>query len=184
MISLVLPVLLPENESFLESMSHITSRLGETQTEPIRWLTDPNHAMLAIVIPIVWAQLGPGCLIYLAALKSIPNDLYDAANIDGATFIDKILFIVLPYLRVIIIINFIGAFVGSIYGAADNVMAMTGGGANTEVSDLHIFYKAFVFLKFGHATAMAWILGFMLIGFTVYQLKILSRAEFKTADSD
>lgn len=185
------PVLFPAHspdatiwQTLLDNLPTISARLSDTHTEPIRWLTDPNHAMLAIVLPIVWAQLGPGCLIYLAALKSIPNDLYDAANIDGATFIDKILFIVLPYLKVIIIINFIGAFVGSIYGAADNVMAMTGGGANTEVSDLHIFYKAFVFLKFGHATAMAWILGFMLIGFTVYQLKILSRADFKTAGSN
>lgn len=182
--SLAWPVLFPADTTFIDNFATLGSRLLETHNEPIRWLEDPNYAMLAIVLPIVWAQLGPGCLIYLAALKSIPNDLYDAANIDGATFIDKILFIVLPYLKVIIIINFIGAFVGSIYGAADNVMAMTGGGANTEVSDLHIFYKAFVFLKFGHATAMAWILGFMLIGFTVYQLKILSRAEFKTAGNE
>ena len=51
---------------------------------------------------------------------------------------------------------------------------MTGGGANTEVAGLYIFYKAFTDLKFGVATAAAWLLAFMLIGFTVHQLRILS----------
>ena len=58
---------------------------------------------------------------------------------------------------------------------------MTGGGGNTEVAGLHIWYKAFTYLKFGPATAMAWMLGFMLIGFTVHQLQILSRVEFRAA---
>ena len=57
---------------------------------------------------------------------------------------------------------------------------MTGGGGRTEVAGLHIWYKAFTYLQFGPATAMAWMLGFMLIGFTVHQLKILSRVEFRT----
>jgi ABC-type sugar transport system permease subunit len=60
---------------------------------------------------------------------------------------------------------------------------MTGGAADTEVAGLHIFYKAFVFLKFGPATAMAWVLAFLLIGFTIYQLRILARLEFKTTGS-
>ena len=60
-----------------------------------------------------------------------------------------------------------------------NILVMTGGSANTEVADLHIWYQAFGALKFGPATAMAWMLGFMLIGFTVYQLRILARVEFK-----
>ncbi|MDP7400035.1 MAG: hypothetical protein QF541_24435, partial [Lentisphaeria bacterium] len=72
------------------------------------------------------------------------------------------------------------AFIGAWYGASGNILVMTAGGANTEVADLHIFFKAFTHMRFGPATAMAWILGFMLIGFTVYNLRILSRLEFKT----
>jgi multiple sugar transport system permease protein len=124
--------------------------------------------------------MGPGCLIYLAALKGIPDDYYEAADIDGASFIDKLLFIVFPTLKVLLIINFIGVFIGSWYSATGNILVMTGGLANTETAGLHIWYKAFTYLKFGEAAAMAWVLGFMLIGFTVYQLKILSRVEFKT----
>lgn len=159
-------------------------RLFSTQPEPYRWLQDPDTAMMACVLPMVWAGMGPGCLIYLAALKGIADDFYEAADIDGATFVDKILFIVFPILKPLIIINFVGVFIGSWYGATDNILAMTGGGANTEVAGLHIFYQAFVFLKFGPATAMAWLLGLMLIGFTVYQLRILSRLEFRTTGGD
>jgi ABC-type sugar transport system permease subunit/ABC-type glycerol-3-phosphate transport system substrate-binding protein len=155
-------------------------RLLVARAEPYRWLQDSETAMLCCVLPMVWAGVGPGSLIYLAALKGIPDDLYEAADMDGATFIDKILFIVFPSLKVLLIINFIGVFIHSWLHASANVLAMTGGASGTEVADLHIFYKAFMFLKFGPATAMAWILGFLLIGFTIYQLQILSRIEFRT----
>ena len=157
----------------------LIKKLFMTLPEPYRWLGSSETAMFCCVLPMVWAGMGPGCLIYLAALKGIADDLYEAADIDGATFIDKILFIVFPILRPLLVINFVGVFIGS-WKSTANILAMTGGGARTEVSGLHIFYKAFIFLKFGPATSMAWILGFMLIGFTVHQLRILSRLEFRT----
>jgi ABC-type sugar transport system permease subunit/ABC-type glycerol-3-phosphate transport system substrate-binding protein len=158
----------------------IWERLFVTLPEPYRWLSDTKTAMLACVVPMVWAGIGPGCLIYLAALKGVADDYYEAADMDGATFIDKILFVVFPILKPLILINFIGVFIGSWYGATANILAMTAGAANTKVAGLHIFYEAFIYLKFGPATAMAWVLGFLLIGFTVHQLRILSRLEFKT----
>ena len=167
------PALEQDGLSFLQ-------RLAATIPEPYRWLQNSDTAMFCCVLPMVWAGVGPGCLIYLAALKGIPDDFYEAADLDGATFVDKVLFIVFPMLKVLLIINFVGVFIGSWLHASANVLAMTGGASRTEVSDLHIFYKAFMFLKFGPATAMAWILGFMLIGFTIYQLQILSKIEFRT----
>jgi len=147
--------------------------------EPYRWLLDPKSAMFCCVLPMVWAGMGPGCLIYLAALKGIAEDFYEAADIDGASFIDKILFVVIPILKPLLIIQFIGVFIASWQSEA-YILAMTGGTSGTEVAGLHIFYKAYMYLKFGPASAMAWVLGFMLIGFTVHQLRILSRLEFKT----
>jgi multiple sugar transport system permease protein len=155
-------------------------RLFLTMPEPLRWLGDSETAMLACVLPLVWAGVGPGCLIYLAALKSVSDDLYEAADLDGATFTDKVLFIVFPVLKYLLIINFVGVFIHS-WNAEANILAMTGGAMNTEVVGLHIFYKAFIFLKFGPATAMAWLVGCLLIGFTVQQLRMLSRMEFRTA---
>lgn len=154
------------------------ARLFHTMKEPYRWLLDPKTAMLCCVLPTVWAGMGPGCLIYLAALKGISDDFYEAADIDGATFIDKILFVVIPILKPLLIIQFVGIFIHSWENTA-MILTMTGGAAGTNVASLLIFYKSYVYLKFGVATAMAWILGFMLIGFTVHQLRILSRLEFK-----
>jgi len=151
--------------------------------DPYEWLDDPKTAMLCCVLPMVWAGMGPGCLIYLAALKGIAPDFYEAADIDGATFIDKILFVVIPILKPLLIIQFVGVFIASWQSTAF-ILAMTGGSKGTEVAGLHIFYKAYMYLKFGPATAMAWVLGFMLIGFTVDRLRILSRLEFKTTGND
>ena len=178
----------PPGEAWLECfrpqaggfLPRILPRLFQGAQEPYHWRSDPSTAMLTVIIPMVWAGMGPGCLIYLAALKGISDDFYEAADLDGATFIDKILFVVFPMLKPLILINFLGVFIASFYGATAMIMVMTGGGANTEVAGLHIFYKAFIYLKFGPATAMAWVLAAMLIGFTVYQLRILSRLEFRT----
>ncbi len=150
-----------------------------TMKNPYRWLLDPKTAMVCCVMPMVWAGMGPGCLIYLAALKGIAPDFYEAADIDGATFVDKILFVVIPILKPLLVIQFVGVFIQSWQNSAF-ILAMTGGGSQTETAGLHIFFKAYMFLKFGPATAMAWVLGFMLIGFTVHQLRILSRLEFRT----
>ena len=147
-----------------------------------RWLADPQWAMLCIVITGVWAGTGPGSIIYLAALKSIPNELYEAADIDGAGPFRKILTVTFPMLKALVLINFVGAFIGAFH-AAQNILVMTGGGPqnSTHVLGLEIFFDAFLLLKFGYATAIAWIMGSLLIGFTVYQLKILQSVKFTRA---
>lgn len=146
------------------------------------WMEDPSLAMLTCVLPGIWASAGPGCLIYLAALKTIPIEQFEAAEIDGAGFRQKTRLVVWPGLKALIIINFIGAVAGAFHGAT-NILIMTGGGPNrgTEVTSLLIFFEAFTRMRFGPATAMAWIIGSMLIGFTVVQLQRLTKMEFKTA---
>lgn len=180
-MSLTWPILVHADETVFAALRSLPSRLFSVMGEPKRWLGDPDTSMISCIIPMLWAGMGPGCLIYLAALKGIPEDYYEAADMDGATTVDKILFIVFPMLKALIVINFIGVFIGSWYSSADTVLALTGGGAGTEVAGLHIWYKAFTYLNFGQATSMAWMLGFMLIGFTVYQLQMLSKIEFRAA---
>ena len=77
---------------------------------------------------------------------------------------------------------------GNLWAGTGMIMAMTGGGPTgtynaTEVVGLNIYYTAFLSLKFGLATAMAWVLGAMLIGFTMIQLKKLSRMEYRTVET-
>ena len=150
-----------------------------------KWLQDPKLAMLCVMLPQLWAGIGPGCIIYLAALKSIPDDFYEAADIDGAGFTKKIRHIVIPYLKPLIIINFVGAFIAA-FKSANYIFIMTGGGPAeaTHVLGYEIFIRSFMYLKFGIGTAMAWVLGSLLIGFTGYQLRILSRLQFKTAGQE
>jgi ABC-type sugar transport system permease subunit/ABC-type glycerol-3-phosphate transport system substrate-binding protein len=147
------------------------------------WLDIPSLAMAAVLLPVIWAGMGPGSLIYLAAFKTIPEELYEAAEVDGAGIRRKIWNITLPSIKMLIMINVVGAFVGA-FMSSETIFAMTGGGpytpnGATEVVGLQLFYTAFVYLKFGVANALAWVLGFMLIGFTMMQLRNLSRVEFK-----
>jgi len=157
--------------------------LGLGHIEPVAWLDDPSWAMICCVLPGIWAGAGPGCLIYLAALKGIPDEIYEAADIDGAGFLRKTRFIVIPYLKPLIALQFVGAFIAASQNT-EIILVMTYGGAGTEVAGLHIFKEAYMSLRFGTAIAMAWFLGVAMLVFTVYQLKMLSRMEFKSQSSE
>lgn len=150
---------------------------------PQQWLQDPKMAMAATILPSVWAGMGPGCIIYLAALKAVPEELYDAADLDGAGIVEKVRTVTLPTLFPLVLINLLGAFIGAFHGAG-NILVMTGGGPDhaTHVMSLEIFYEAYVIAKYGYATAIAWMLASVLIGFTVLQMRIFSRMKFSTAE--
>ena len=164
----------------------LNSMLGVLGIPPQTYLQSPAMAMICIIIPGIWAGAGPGCLIYLAAFKCIPEEQYEAADLDGAGFFRKIWVVMIPNIKALILINFLGAFVGA-FQASENIFVMTGGGPvnKTMTVGLDIWYHSFLYLNFGYATAEAWVLGAMLIGFTVLQLRVLSKVEFKrtgTAD--
>lgn len=169
----------PTEEGLLNQM------LGTLGIEPVWWLGQKSTAMISVMIPQAWAQLGPGCLIYLAALKTVPDDFYESVAIDGGGFLDRIRHVTLPIIKPLILIQLIFAVIGA-FQASDAVLVMTAGGPDgaTNVVGLEIFFNAYMFQRFGVATAMAWILGFILMGFTVFQMRRLSRLTFTTASSD
>ncbi|MAE60312.1 MAG: hypothetical protein CMJ49_03035 [Planctomycetaceae bacterium] len=156
------------------------------ELKALKWIDSPGMAMLCVVIPTIWAGAGPGCILYLAALKTVPDELYEAADIDGASNWHKVFYIVLPRLKYLIMIQFIAAVIGAFKGGTEYVLVLTGGGPQnaTQLLSLEIFIRTFMDLKYGIGTAMAWLLGGVLIVFTVYQLRMLSRAEFRAAGSD
>jgi len=153
--------------------------------EPVRWLGEKSTAMISIIIPQAWAAMGPGCLIYLAALKTVPDDLYESVSIDGGGFFHRIWYVTIPIIKPLIFIQLIFAII-SAFQATDTVLVMTAGGPDraTMVVGLEIFFNAYMFQRFGVATSMAWILGFMLMGFTVFQMRRLSKLTFTTAGDD
>jgi multiple sugar transport system permease protein len=152
--------------------------------EPLRWLGDKSTAMISIMLPQAWAGMGVGCLIYLAALKTVPDDLYESVAIDGGGFFHRIRYVALPIIKPLILIQLIFALIAA-FQAADTVLVMTAGGPDnaTMVVGLEIFFNAYLYQRFGVATSMAWILGFILMGFTVFQMRRLSKLTFTTADA-
>lgn len=166
---------------FNQAISYL-NYLPFVNIQPQTWLSDPNLAMICCVIPTVWASMGMASLIYLAALHSVPNDLYEAADIDGAGFRQKLLKITIPSLLPLIIINFVGTFIGTFQNMG-NIFLLTFGGPGeaTTVVGLKIWIEAYNNLRFSMATSMAWILGSLLIGLTYVQIQFLKKVEYKRA---
>ena len=88
----------------------------------------------------------------------------------------------MPGLRPLIMINLLGVFIAG-FKAMENVFVLTGGGPlnSTRTVGLEIWENAFMFLKFGYATAAAWIMGTILIGLTLLQIRSLTKVTFSTA---
>jgi len=153
-------------------------------SRPINWLGNPDAgglwSMVCIVVIGVWASAGLASIVYLAALRSIPEELYESAELDGAGAFAKIRHVTLAELRPLITVNLVGAVVGT-FQAIRNIFVMTGGEpqGKTKVLALDLWYNAFVYLRFGYATALAWILVSLVIAFAVYHLKRLSLTEFR-----
>ncbi|MCL5743984.1 MAG: extracellular solute-binding protein, partial [Acidobacteria bacterium] len=150
-----------------------------------QFLNDPKLALFWVLLPGIWAHVGPGCIIYLAAMKQVPEEYYEAADVDGAGFFTKFRLITIPFLKPLLIINFIGACIGA-FKAFEPVWIMTNGGpaGATRVLGLEVWRNAFVYLKYGYATSMGWLLASLLIGFTIFQLRYLSKVQFRLAKSD
>jgi multiple sugar transport system permease protein len=164
-------------------VGYLKEFFGPFHIKPFKWIEDPGLAMVCCVIPMVWATAGPGCIIYLAALKTVPEDLVEAATIDGAGLIQKLSYITLPRVKFLILIQLLGAIVGAFKGGTDFIIAMTGGGPNgaTRTMGLDIFERSFIDLDFGMGTAMGWVLGALVVVLTIYQLRKMSKAQFTTA---
>jgi multiple sugar transport system permease protein len=146
------------------------------------WLGNPTLAMFAVVLPGIWAGAGSGSILYLAALKNISTDRYEAADLDGAGWMQKIRYIALPGLKPLILTNLLGVFIAG-FKAMENVFLLTQGGPlnATRTIGLEVWQNAFMYLKFGYATAAAWVMGSVLIGFTLIQIRTLLRMRFSTA---
>lgn len=158
---------------------------GSLGFKPIDWLGHPETVMACVILPGVWAGAGIGSLIYLAALKSVPEELYEAASIDGAGIFQRVWHISLKTIAPLVLINFVGAFIQT-FQTMGSIFLLTFGGPGkaTMVMSMAIWQEAYVNLRFSVATSYAWILGTLLIGFTYLQLRILRRLDFRQAKGE
>lgn len=143
---------------------------------PIRWLTDPTLAMPSIIIVSVWGGVGGTMIIYLAGLQAIPEEIYDAAKVDGAGPIRRLFSITIPLLNpstfFLLITSVIGAF--QQFGLP---YLMTNGGplGRTTTIAYHLYTSAFRNFEMGYAAAMSYVLFGMIFVFTLIQMRFSNR---------
>lgn len=132
------------------------------------WLSDAVWAMPAVIMVETWHQAGYTMVLFLAGLQGIPETLYEAAEIDGASKWDRFRHITLPLLSpttfFILIMSFISSF--QVFGL---IYIMTSGGPAhaTNVYIYYLYQNAFQYSKMGYAAAMAWVL-FIVIGIVTF----------------
>lgn len=123
------------------------------------WLAEPSFALWAVVISISWQWFGYHMVIFLTSLSTISPEIFEAAEVDGATGWKKIWYITYPLMKPFIKISMILITTSSIK-AFDNIYVLTGGGpANSStVLALHMYNRAFLQLQYGYGAALAVIL--------------------------
>lgn len=136
-----------------------------------QWLDDPRMAMFCLILPSL-ILFGPG-LIYIATLQSIPEELYEAGEMEGAGFFTKIRIVTLPQLRPIIAMMLIFSLIGSMQ-VFELPYIMTGGGPGyaTTTVVIHIFNLAFASYNLGKATALAVVLFFVIMLLVMLQRRL------------
>ncbi len=122
--------------------------------DPIPWLTTPSLAQMAIVIVFVWTQLPLVSILLMAAIQGIPEDLYDAAAVDGASASQRFRFVTLPSIRPMLLIVATYELLVAI-AAFDLTYSLTGGGPGTSTTMLTYFVwtETFNELNFGQGAA-------------------------------
>ena len=123
------------------------------------WLFDPSWAMAGIVLTSIWKDVGFVAVIYLAGLQDIPENLYEAASLDGATPWQRFWTITLPMLAPTTFFVTTVSLISS-FQVFDQVWIMTGGGpaGATSVMVEQIYKNAFSYYKMGYASAISWVL--------------------------
>ena len=139
----------------------------------IKWLSDPNYALLALIIVGVWKRVGYNMVLFLAGLQTIPRTYYEAAEIDGATPWDKFKNITLPLLSPTTLFVVIMQFIAS-FRVFVSVSVMTRGGPakSTQVITYYLYENAFRYLKFGYASAIAVFMFALMVVLTLVQFRI------------
>ncbi len=141
-------------------------------TVPPQWLADYNWAMPALILMTIWGGLGYAILIYSAAIQTLPQDLYEAAEIDGAGSISRFFAITVPMLSPTTFFLIVTYFITSFQVFAQiQIMTRGGPGTSTNVLVYYIYTTAFSFYRMGYAAAISWVLFAILLVITIVQLK-------------
>ncbi|MCL4515679.1 MAG: sugar ABC transporter permease [Firmicutes bacterium] len=153
----------------------INTFLGWLGISGPNWLRDMVWAKPALILTGLWG-VGPSVIIYLAALQEVPQQLLEAAELDGAGAWQKLFRITLPMISPAVFFNVIMGVIGSFQIFAQPLIMTNGGPANaTLVYALYLFRNAFSYFKMGYASALAWVLFGIILLCTVLIFKTSAR---------
>jgi ABC-type sugar transport system permease subunit len=143
----------------------------------VGWLSNPDVSLFSVVIASIWQGFGFETVIFLAALQSIPRELYEAAMMDGANSFQQFRYITVPSLRYVIAFVYIYGIIGS-YQVFDQVFVMTSGGPLHSTSTVvYYLFGKFQDLRLGQASAIAYILFAILMIFSYIELRLSREKE-------
>jgi multiple sugar transport system permease protein len=149
--------------------------LGVIGLPPQKWIFDVNLAKPSFILMGLWG-IGGQMVIFLAGLQGIPQSLYEAANIDGASNWRRFIYITLPMLSPTIFFNLVIGIIGSFQVFTTAYIATNGGPQNaTLFYVLYLYRNAFQYFKMGYASALAWVLFVIVLILTLIQFRLARR---------
>lgn len=150
--------------------------LNQTLGLDLNWLTSSATARWGLVMMSVWKETGFFLILFLAGLTTIPDDLYEAARVDGCNAWQRFVHVTLPLLKPTTAICSIMAVIRG-FQAFSAQYVMTGGGFGTEVVNLFVYKTAFENARMGRASAVAVLMFFLLLVLTLLQLRVFRRVD-------
>ena len=158
-------------------LNDLLFRLGWLH-ERVAWLSDPALAMPAVIATNVWRGVPFFAIMLLAGLQAIPDELYEAARVDGASVVQRFQHITLPLLRPIIVVATATRVIWT-FNYADLIFVMTGGGpANaTQITSTYTLLQAYSNLDFGYAATLSIVLLVIMLAFTIVYLRVTRGVE-------
>jgi multiple sugar transport system permease protein len=147
--------------------------------DPPIWLASSQWALTALIIMAIWQGAGYAAVIYMAALQDVPQDLHEAAALDGAGTFERFKVITFPFLTptsfFLIVTGFIGA--SQSFGMI-NLMTQGGPGTSTTVLSYYVYLHGFRFYEFGYASAVAWVMFLVILVMTMLLWRVQRRGVF------
>lgn len=154
--------------------------IGELGFNPIGWLTDTRFALISVIVVTIWKGIGYYMMIYLAGLMSVPKELYEACDIDGASPLKKHLTVTIPHIMpTIALVSTISAI--SAMKVFAEIYVMTKGGPlnSSKTIVYYIYERAFENLDLGYASAMAVILLIIVMIFSLINILCFERNKYQ-----
>lgn len=158
-------------------LNYIVTSLG---FERIGWLTDPRWSLYSVIIVTIWKGIGYYMMIYLAALMSVPQELYEACDIDGAGFLKKHLTVTIPHIMPSIALVTTISAISAMKVFAEIYVMTKGGPLNSSKTIVYYIYeRAFENLDLGYASAMAVILLIIVLGMSLINVIFFEKNRYQ-----